>query len=114
VTGRRSLFVPADESGGYLEFARVVRSLGRMEYGLVTGTPLQWYGQWPTLPARFTTPLSPDGSPTFVLAAKDDLGVDVYIPPSGRIADGFAVAPGTQPTDPAAGDPNWTWWEPLR
>lgn len=114
VTGGLNLFVPADESGGFLEFTRVVRSLGRTEYGLVTGTPLQWYGQWPTLPARFTAPLSSDGSPTFGLAAKDDLGVDVYIPPSGRIADGFAVAPGTQPSDPAAGNPNWTWWEPLR
>ena len=37
------------------------------------------------------------------------LGVAAVLEP----AQGFAVAPGTVATDPAAGDPYWTWWTPL-
>lgn len=107
-----TLFVRAAD-GTYLEFARVVRTFGRKSYGLMTGAPPLRYGEWPTLPGRFASPLETDGSPTFRTYAKDDLGLDVYVPPTGQIADGFAIAPGTAPTDPAAGNPNWTWWEPL-
>jgi hypothetical protein len=99
--------------GGYLEFSRVVRTLGRRPYGLMTGSPPMRFGEWPTLPGQFETPTEADGSPTFQAIAKDDLGADAYVPITGQITNGFAIAPGTGPTDPAAGNPNWTWWVPL-
>lgn len=111
--GDGSLYVRTAEDG-YLLFERVHRTLGRREYVLTSGTPLLRFGEWPTLPGRFKTPQSADGSPTFRALAKDDDGVDVYVPFTGDIGSGFAVAPGTGPDDPAAGNPNWTWWEPLR
>lgn len=98
---------------GYLSFERVVRSFGRKRYGLVSGAPITRFGEWPTLPAQFSPPRSDDGAPTFRAVAKDDLNVDVFIPNAGDISRGFAVAPGTDPGDPAAGNPGWTWWEPV-
>jgi hypothetical protein len=111
--GDGARYVPTGD-GGYLLFERVLRTLGRREYVLMSGTPLTRFGEWPTLPGRFKAPQAPDGSPTFRALAKDDRSVDVYVPPTGDIGSGFAVAPGTGPDDPAAGNPNWTWWEPLR
>jgi hypothetical protein len=99
-------------SGGVMGFERVVRTLGLREYALVTDQAIPTFGTWPRLPSRFETPEA-DGSPVFTLIGFDDLSVDVYIPPGGDMADGFAVAPGTSPDDPAAGNPYWTWWEPV-
>lgn len=98
---------------GYLSFERVVRSFGRKRYGLVSGAKIARFGEWPTLPAQFSPPRSDDGAPTFRAVAKDDLNVDVFIPNAGDISRGFAVAPGTDTGDPAAGNPGWTWWEPI-
>jgi hypothetical protein len=111
--GDEARYVPTGD-GGYLLFERVHRSLGRREYVLISGTPLTLFGEWPTLPGRFKAPQTADGSPTFRAVAKDDGGVDVYVPPTGDIGSGFAVAPGTGPDDPASGNPGWTWWEPAR
>jgi hypothetical protein len=108
-----TLWVAAD-GGSYLLFSRVVRTLGLTRYALRSDTDLARFGLWPALPARYTSPQSPDGSPTFMASGFDDSGRSVYIPFDGRIEDGFALAPGTPPDDPAAGNPNWTWWEPLR
>lgn len=99
--------------GSFTSFEAVVRSFGAMPYQLVTGGALDVYGTWPSLPARFAPPTEADGSPTFRYLGTDDLGGAVYVPVGGRIEDGFAVAPGTTPADPAAGNPNWTWWQPL-
>jgi len=99
--------------GSLTSFEAVVRSFGGMPYQLVSGSALDTYGTWPTLPSRFATPTDADGSPTFRYLGKDDLGGSVYVPAGGRIEDGFAVAPGTAAADPAAGNPNWTWWQPL-
>jgi hypothetical protein len=103
----------ATDDGGWLAFARVVRELGRRPFGLVTGSAIGRFGEWPSLPSRFEQPTSPDGSPTFRYYGFDDRGVDIFVPLTGRTEDGFAVAPGTAPDDPAAGNPGWTWWEPL-
>lgn len=118
---RTALFAGADDTvlytrtvdGRYLAFERVIRTRDRAEYVLVSGTPIVAFGMWPTLPERFAPPTGPDGSPTFRYFGKDDLQADVYLPPGGRIEDGFALAPGTPPDDPAAGNPNWTWWQRL-
>lgn len=118
---RTALFAGTDDTvlytrtvdGRYLAFERVIRTRGHAEYVLVSGTPIVAFGMWPTLPGRFASPARPDGSPTFRYFGKDDAQVDIYIPPGGRIEDGFALAPGTPPDDPAAGNPNWTWWQRL-
>ena len=99
--------------GSFTSFEAVTRSFGGMPYQLASGGALGTYGIWPTLPARFVTPTETDGSPTFRYLGTDDRGGGVYVPVGGRIEDGFAVAPGTAATDPAAGNPNWTWWQPL-
>ncbi|MBN1193076.1 MAG: hypothetical protein JXA36_05250 [Coriobacteriia bacterium] len=97
----------------YFTFERVVRSYGLREYGLVSGIDIESFGTWPTLPTRFATPGDQDGTPTFRLLSFDDRGTDIFITPGGSVEDGFAVAPGTGEDDPAAGNPGWTWWEPL-
>ncbi len=99
--------------GTYLGFSVVTRSFGGRTFALASGSMLTAYGQWPMLPARFQQPTAPDGSPTFSFFGKDDLGVQIYVPTGGQPTEGFAVAPGTSPDDPAAGSPNWTWWQPL-
>lgn len=97
--------------GAYLGFSAVTRAFGGKTFVLQSGTPITAYGQWPTLPAGFPAPSAPDGSPTFSFFGKDDLGTPIFVPPGGRPTEGFAVAPGTPSTDPAAGNPNWTWWQ---
>lgn len=113
VSGDPSTMWVRKTNGTYLAFERVVRTLGRAPYGLVTGTAIAAFGDWPTLPSEFAPPTSADGSPTFRLFGFDDLNVDIYVEPTGNAQQGFAVAPGTAEDDPAAGNPNWTWWEPL-
>lgn len=121
-TGDRPVYVAGTDDavlyartvdGRYLAFERVVRTRGRTEYVLTSGTSITAFGMWPTLPDRFDTPTQPDGSPTFRYFGKDDTQIDVYVPPGGRIEDGFALGPDTPLDDPAAGNPNWTWWQRL-
>jgi hypothetical protein len=100
-----------DTSETYVAFRRVIRTFGGKAYSL-WGSGITRYGQWPALPSRFTTPTAADGSPTFVSAGKDDSGLEIYAPQGASADQGFAVAPGTTTGDPAAGDPNWTWWFP--
>lgn len=107
------LFVK-QEAGGFLSFSRVVRTLGRAEYALSSDVDIASFGGWPTLPAGVPQPKEADGSPAFSRLGFDDLGVDVYGPRIDGFDDGFAVAPDTAPDDPAAGNPNWTWWERVR
>lgn len=107
-----TLYVRAAD-GEYLAFVRVTRTLGRRPYQLTTASPLLRFGEWPTLPERFPAPTSSDGAPAFRFFATDDLGVKVYVPLAGGPDDGIAVPPGTPPDDPAAGNPGWTWWEPV-
>ncbi|MHB1324168.1 MAG: zf-HC2 domain-containing protein [Coriobacteriia bacterium] len=103
-----------DAGGTYLAFAPVVRGFGRAAYALVSDVPIARFGQWPSLPTGMAGPQSPDGAPVFMRFGFDDLGVDVYAPTPGGIDGGFAIAPGTAAGDPAAGNPNWTWWERVR
>ncbi len=96
-----------------LVFASVVRPLRGTLYALRSGS-ISAFGQWPSLPSDIPEPASPDGSPTFIEVGTDDLGVAIFVRPGTDPAAGFAVAPGTAPGDPAAGNTGWTWWEPLR
>jgi len=99
--------------GRYLGFVRVSRTFGGTEYVLVTDAALTRFGEWPTLPVRFSQPVTVDGSPVFRLAGFDDRGVNVYRDVAG-IESGIAIAPNTSSDDPAHGNPGWTWWEPAR
>lgn len=103
----------AAPDGRILRFRLVTRSYAGDAFALESGTPIARFGEWPTLPARFAPPTAPDGSPTFRYFGSDDGGVRIYVPAGARPLDGFAVAPGTSPDDPAAGNPNWTWWVRL-
>ncbi len=99
--------------GRTLTFRLVTRTYAGDEFALESGSDVLRFGEWPTLPQRFAPPASPDGSPTFRYFGFDDRGVRIYVPSGARPLDGFAVAPGTSPDDPAAGNPNWTWWSRI-
>ncbi|MBE0475811.1 MAG: hypothetical protein IBX62_01755 [Coriobacteriia bacterium] len=102
----------ADEAGRWTAFRLVKRTLGGRDYALASDT-IERFGDWPRLPGSLPEPASPDGSPTFSPAGADDAGVTVFTPPGRSAEEGFAVAPDTAAGDPAAGNPFWTWWEPL-
>jgi hypothetical protein len=91
----------------------VVRLLQSKRYQLAAGNDVDRFGTWPALPVRFTTPTSSDGSPVFTAAGVDALNVRVYAAVGQPVTAGFAIAPGTSTSDPAGGNPNWTWWQPV-
>lgn len=107
-----AVLIEVDEDT-YLRMEPVVRTLRGTRYALRSG-PITLFGQWPSLPTGIPEPSAPDGSPVFIPAGTDDAGVTVYVRPGTDPAAGFAIAPGTPATDPAAGNTGWTWWEPLR
>lgn len=109
---RGAIFVQAAD-GTLMRFTRVVRTLGMREYALSAGGSLATFGTWPSLPPTHAAPTADDGSPTFTRQGFEDRSLDIYVPAGGDAANGFALAPGTPPEDPAAGNPFWTWWEPV-
>ncbi len=96
-----------------LVFNRVVRSYAGRQYQL-TSAALSNYGQWPTLPPSIAAPTGADGSPTFVVLTTDPSGTSIYTLAASGAESGIAIGPGTVTSDPAAGNPNWTWWTPIR
>jgi hypothetical protein len=104
------ILVQGDESGGYPATA-VTTSRGGVVFSL-RAAPLTAIGQWPGLPSRFATPISPDGSPTFEPAETDSAGGTIYVLPGTDATSGFALPPGAAAGEGAT-NPNWTWWEPL-
>lgn len=73
------------------------------------------YGAWPTIPPGIPRPApenNPDGSPAFVRDGNDSEGTPVYRRAGADSQTGIAITPGTPANDPAAGNPNWTWWTP--
>lgn len=95
--------------GTLLAFDRVTRQYAGKTYKLLSAD-IAKFGVWPTLPGTMTPPSNPDGSPTFTKVGPDGSGTIVYRLSSGTADEGIAVAPGSPSNDPAAGDPNWTWW----
>jgi len=102
-----------NDAGELLGFDRVARDYRGKVYALSSGELLT-YGLWPTWPAGVAAPSTPNGMPEYVSAGPDSLGVEVFRPAAGGTEAGFAIAPGTAPSDPAAGNPGWTWWVPAR
>lgn len=113
VRADRTRILVERRAGSLTSFEAVVRSFGGTPYQLMSGDAIGAYGTWPTLPSRFAAPTEADDAPTFRYFGTDDLGASIYVPVGGRIEDGFAVAPATTPDSPAAGNPNWTWWQAL-
>ncbi|MHB1135676.1 MAG: hypothetical protein ACYCXR_07145 [Coriobacteriia bacterium] len=111
VTEPDAIFVRAAD-GSLIRFSQVTRTLGGRTYALTAG-PIVAPGTWPALPSRYPTPAADDGSPGFTPGGIDDRGREVFVPVGSDVSGGFALAPGTPPDDPAAGNPNWTWWEPV-
>ncbi len=99
--------------GAPIRFSHVTRTLDTRIYALVSDATITSFGVWPTLPPRFPLPAAEDGSPTFTAEGTDTRGRTVYVPVGSDAGQGFALAPGTPLDDPAAGNPNWTWWEPI-
>lgn len=94
-------------------YTPVVRLMSSVRYQLMSGKPIERFGVWPVLPGRFPVPGTADGTPTFVAAGTDSLSVKTYAATGRPVTEGFAVAPGTPTSDPAGGNPNWTWWAPA-
>jgi hypothetical protein len=105
----RTVFVE-NEEGALLEFTPVTRQFRGRSYSL-RSNPITAYGAWPTLPSDIPPPTDLDGSPTF-RKIETAGGVDVYSRIGATISSGIAIGPGTGGSDPAAGNPGWTWWEP--
>jgi len=106
------VFIDVDENA-LLAFDRVTRTYAGREYALRSANSLKRFGDWPSLPGGMTPPSDPSGAPQFARAGTDSAGVVVYRSTSGGSGTGIAIAPGTSPEDAAAGNPGWTWWEPL-
>ncbi len=94
-------------------YAPVIRMLTSVRYQLTSGKAVDHFGVWPVLPDRFPAPTNSAGTPSFVTAGTDALSVPIYSATGRPVTEGFAVAPVTATTDPAGGNPNWTWWAPA-
>ncbi len=75
--------------------------------------PIGSFGKWPLPPPGLPMPTQEDGSPVFKASVVDDHGQRIYVAEEGYPREGIAIAPNTSSNDPAAGNPNWTWWEPI-
>lgn len=101
-----------DGMGGLYVFELVTRDFAGNQFALRSGD-IASYKTWPTLPPPMQAPTNGDGTPEYQLAGTS-LGVNAYVK-AGTTADaGIAIGPNTPATDPAAGNPNWTWWTPLK
>lgn len=97
----------------FLRFELVTRGYRGSAYAMQSRA-VSAFDQWPSLPERYPEPELEDGSPTFTRAGADANRVTIYtVEGMDPIRNGFAIAPDTPPDDPAAGNPNWTWWAPL-
>ena len=103
----------ADEKGQAIGFARVTRTYLGQSY-VLTAAELTGFGQWPGLPSQVPAPASTDGQPTFLFDGTDGNGVRIYRLSTSPATAGIALAPNSDTGGPVAGDPNWTWWTPLR
>jgi hypothetical protein len=113
LVGQPRVLVVLNADGSYVRCTAVVRNFQGTTYQLVAGTTIQNFGTWPVLPPTVSQPMSADGSPALTSAGTDDLGVPVFRLLGSSAQQGIAVGPGTPAGDPAASNPDWTWWLPA-
>lgn len=101
------------EPGSLIAFDMVTRTFAGQTYALQTGD-IPSYGAWPTLPGSIARPSSDDGEPVFRLVDTETNGARIFEPKAYGAAVGIGVGPDTPVSDPAGGNPDWTWWTPLR
>jgi hypothetical protein len=111
-SGVANVYVLNDQ-GKLLEFKPVTRKYSGQTYQLKSGD-VPTFGDWPALPADIAEPTSEDGSPTFTAVGADSNGVTIYRLAASTAPKGVALAPNAPEGDPAAGNPNWTWWVPAQ
>lgn len=111
MTGTTRVYV-VDDSGTSQAYDRVSRVFDGRTY-VLTSVDISRYGEWPRFPSGMTAPTQANGSPGFIIAGTDAYGTGVYRKSSASAATGIAIAPGSTASDPAAGNPNWTWWAPV-
>ncbi|MDP2233822.1 MAG: hypothetical protein Q8K89_09315 [Actinomycetota bacterium] len=107
-----AIIVSGDRTSTYAATA-IVRQFNGASFGLAS-SEITKYGVWPEMPQGIAQPTAEDGSPVFEEGGKDDSRIAIYVLPGVDPSAGFAIAPGTSSSDPAAGNPNWTWWVPLK
>jgi hypothetical protein len=112
LAGQRGTLIVLRSDGTYVRCTAVIRRFQGTTFQLVAGTTIQNFGTWPVLPPTVSTPTASDGSPALTSAGTDDLGVPVFRLLGSSSQRGIAIAPDTSAGDPAASDPNWTWWLP--
>ena len=112
IAPEKNKIVLDDGTGNLLVFGLVTRGFAGNQFALRSGDIVS-FKTWPTLPPPMASPASADGTPQFQPAGTS-MGVQAYVQ-SGTTADaGIAIRPNTPATDPAGGNPNWTWWTPLK
>ena len=111
-TFERSSALLVDDDGQLLEFRMVTRDLQGQSFGMQSRAVTS-FGQWPAFPDSIPEPSGPDGAPQLEEGTQDSRGVQTYTLAGSNEQRGFAIAPGTDSTDPARGNPNWTWWSPV-
>lgn len=99
--------------GTLLAFDRVIREYQGRQYVLQTA-PVAGFGQWPAFPPGVVKPTSADGRPSFRELGADGTGAVLFEPLAGGPSVGLAVAPNAPAADPTRGNPDWTWWVPIR
>jgi hypothetical protein len=107
--------VYAENDAGELQrFVEVTRVYKDTVYRLQSAQ-IAAYGDWPALPPGIPRPVPEDaanGAPAFALDGNDTTGTPVYHRVGSDRRSGIAIPPNTPSPDPAAGNPNWTWWAP--
>ncbi len=113
VAGQPDTIYVEESDGDLLGFRLVTRRFAGRDYALNSDPVIDRFGQWPALPSRIPPPAATDGSPTFQQGGVDERGMRVYRFVGMSEDAGFAIAPDSPAGDPAAGNPNWTWWTPV-
>lgn len=108
--GQPGVYVENDKAQ-ILEFVLVERQYQGRSYRLQSAA-LVAFGTWPILPSTIPQPTAADGSPVFTQVSTDGSGVPIYQLVSSETTQGIAVQPGSPESDPAGGNPGWTWWAP--